>query len=122
MTQRNAATKLASDKRVRELIHRMVRRIVRQFRPEKIILFGSQAQGTPTADSDVDLLVLMPLPRGRLDKADKEIEIGCALRGMRIPKDILVATPEEFERRKDIVGTISYEAARAGKVLYARRV
>lgn len=120
MTRPSAAAKRKSDKRMRALIDRMVARIVRRFRPEKIILFGSQAHGTPTADSDVDLLVLMPLPRGRLDKADKEIAMRCAVRDIHIPKDILVATPEEFERRRDIVGTIAYEAALGGNVLYDR--
>jgi len=42
-------------------IHAMVRRIVRQFRPERVILFGSHARGEAGPDSDVDLLVVMPV-------------------------------------------------------------
>ena len=43
-----------------------------------------------------------------------------AIHDIRIPKDIVVTTPEEFEWRKEIVGTIERPAAREGKVLYAR--
>jgi predicted nucleotidyltransferase len=47
----------------------MVRRIVEQFQPEKIILFGSHACGSADPDSDVDLLVIMPFTGSKLDKA-----------------------------------------------------
>ena len=46
---------------IQEKIDKMVRRIVKKFKPEKIILFGSYARGTPTRDSDVDLLIIMPV-------------------------------------------------------------
>jgi uncharacterized protein len=98
-------------------IRRMVRRIVSQFRPERIILFGSHARGDAGPDSDVDLLVVMPVEGSRREKA---VEIGVALHGIRLPKDIIVTTPEAYESRKEIVGTIERPAAREGKVLYAR--
>ncbi len=96
----------------------MVRRIVSQFRPERIILFGSHARGEAGPDSDVDLLIVMPVEGSRREKA---VEIGVALHDIRVPKDIIVTTPEAFESRKDIVGTIERPAARHGKVLYARK-
>ena len=99
-------------------IKRMVRRIVRQFNPELIILFGSHARGDAGPDSDVDLLVVMRVEGSRRDKA---IEIGVALHDFRIPKDIIVTTPEEFEWRKEITGTIERPATREGKIVYARR-
>jgi predicted nucleotidyltransferase len=95
----------------------MVDRIVARFHPDRIILFGSHARGEAGADSDVDLLVIMPLAGSRREKA---IEIGVAVHDILVPKDILVTTPQDFERRKDIVGTIERPAAREGKVLYAR--
>ena len=98
-------------------IDKMVRRIVKKFKPEKIILFGSYARGTPTRDSDVDLLIIMPVSGS---KREKRIEIGVALHDIRIPKDIIVATPDEVERRKNLVGTIIRPALEEGKVLYAR--
>ena len=98
-------------------IQRMVNRIVRTFRPERIILFGSHARGESDGDSDVDLLVVMPVEGSKRQKA---VEIGVELHDIRVPKDIIVTTPEEFAWRKEIVGTIERPAAREGKTLYAR--
>jgi uncharacterized protein len=99
-------------------IEMMVRRIVRQFRPDRVILFGSHARGEAGPDSDVDLLVVMQVEGSRREKA---VEIAVALHDIRVPKDIIVTTPEDFEWRKEIVGTIERPATREGKVLYARR-
>ncbi len=98
-------------------IQKMVRRIVRRFHPERVILFGSHARGEAGPDSDVDLLVVMPF-KGL--KHHKQVEIRVALHDIRIPKDIIITTPEDFAWRKDVVGTIEYPAVREGKVLYAR--
>jgi predicted nucleotidyltransferase len=98
-------------------IARMVKRIVQQFDPEQVILFGSHARGDAGPDSDVDLLVVMPVKGSRLEKG---VEIRLALREFLGPMDILVTTPADFAWRKDVVGTIEWPAAREGKVLYAR--
>lgn len=98
-------------------IQEMVRRIVEGFEPEKVILFGSYARGDAGPDSDVDLLVIMPTE----SKRDTTISIGVALHAMGLPKDVVVLTPDEFERRKDIVGTIAYPAHHEGRVLYERQ-
>jgi predicted nucleotidyltransferase len=115
-TARTAKTRAATSS-AGEKIDAMVRRIVQRFDPEKVILFGSHARGTAGPDSDVDLLVVMPVEGSKRDKA---IEIGVALHDIRVPKDIIVTTPEEFEWRKEVVGTIERPAAREGTVLYAR--
>jgi len=103
---------------VERAIREMVRRIVRQFHPERVILFGSHARGAAGPDSDVDLLVVMPV-KGLKHK--KQAEIRVALRDIGVPKDIIISTPEEFAWRKDVVGAIEYPAAREGTVLYARK-
>ena len=99
------------------LIGNMVKRIVKQFDPEQIILIGSQARGDATADSDVDLLVVMDVKGSRWEKGS---EIHLALHDFPVPMDILVTTPEDFAWRKDVVGTIEWPASREGKILYAR--
>ena len=99
-------------------IQRMVNRIVKEFQPERIILFGSHARGEGGPDSDVDLLVVLPVQGSRRDKA---IEIGVVLHDVRIPKEIIVTTPEDFEWRKEIVGTIERPAALEGKTLYEKK-
>lgn len=98
-------------------IRRMVKRIVERFQPVRIILFGSHARGLATADSDVDLLVVMPL---HVPKQDVEIEIRKALSDIPVAKDIVVTTPDDFEWRKEIPGTIERPAVLEGRVLYAR--
>jgi len=100
-----------------EQIAQMVDRLVKVARPEQIILFGSRASGTPRQDSDVDFLVVMPLtkPRRRL-----EGDLHAALAGAEIAKDIMVVTPEELIRFRNVPGTIVEPALATGKVVYRR--
>jgi predicted nucleotidyltransferase len=98
-------------------INAMVRRIVERFNPLKIILFGSYARGNAGPDSDVDLLIVMPV---RGSKRKKAVEIGVALHDIKVAKDVIVVTPQEFEWRKDVIGTIEWPAVREGQVLYAK--
>jgi len=98
-------------------IEKMVQRIVERFHPEKIILFGSHARGTAGPDSDVDLLVVMHVQGSRRQKAT---EIDFSLSDREIPLDLLVVTPEQFDRDRDMIGTVIRPAAREGKVLYER--
>jgi uncharacterized protein len=98
-------------------IGEMVRRIAERFDPDQIILFGSHARETARHDSDVDLLVVMPVTGS---KCETRIAIRCTLHDIRVAKDIIVATPDEVERHRNIVGTIIRPALREGKVLYAR--
>jgi predicted nucleotidyltransferase len=102
---------------VQAQIDRMVKRIVKKFHPEQIILFGSQARGDAGPDSDVDLLVVMPVAGS---VRAKRLEISLALPDGPIPVDVIVTTPEDFAWRMDVVGTIEWPATKEGKVLYAR--
>ena len=102
---------------VKKALKQMVELICLGFNPEKIILFGSHARGDAGPDSDVDLLVVMPV---KGSKRARQIEIRVALSGIRVPKDILVTTPEEYAWRKEIPGTVERPAMLEGKVLYAR--
>jgi predicted nucleotidyltransferase len=95
----------------------MVQRIVKKFRPQQVILFGSHARGEAGPDSDVDLLVVMDFKGAA---RDKRLDIRHALHHFLVPMDIIVTTPEDFAWRKEVVGTIEWPAAREGKVLYAR--
>ena len=113
MSQSTAIT----TERAEEIIREMVRRIVEGFHPEMIVLFGSHARGTAGPDSDVDLLVVMPVNGS---KRDLTIRIRKALAGMGLAKDVIVATPEELERYRNLVGTIIYPAMHEGRVLYER--
>lgn len=100
---------------MQSVIDRMARRIVRRFRPEKVILFGSHARGDAGPDSDVDLLVVMEVEGSKHDAA---LAVRLLLHDIRVPKDVIVTTPEDFAWRKDIVGTIEYPATHEGRSLY----
>lgn len=102
---------------VEEAIDEMVRRIVDRFDPEQIILFGSHARGAAGPDSDVDLLVVMPVAGS---KREKQLEVRLALHDLSLPKDVIVTTPEDFAWRKEVPGTIERPASREGRVVYAR--
>jgi len=95
----------------------MVERIVTRFSSEKILLFGSHARGGAGPGSDVDLLVVMKV-EGALRR--KTIEIDQALVDREAPLDLIVVTPETFERDRDPIGTIIRTAAREGRVLHER--
>lgn len=103
--------------KIEKAIKEMVKRIVRQFHPEKIILFGSHARGTSESDSDVDLLVVMSV---KGSKRKTQLKIRTMLHDIRLSKDVIVSDPTEFEWRKDVVGTIEWPAFHEGKVLYAK--
>ena len=106
-----------TDQTTEQAIQMMVQRLVDHFDPDQIILFGSQVRGTAKPGSDVDLLVIMPVSGS---KREKRVEMRVALHDITVPKDILLATPEEVLRDKDLVGTIIRPALREGRVLYAR--
>src|SRR3989442_7760110 len=76
------------------VIRRYARQVAERFQPDKIILFGSYAYGTPHAESDVDILVIMPA-RNQIDQAFK---IRCAVR-TRFPMDLIVRTPASMKWR-----------------------
>ena len=98
-------------------IERFCRRIGEQFGAEKVILFGSYAQGTAKADSDIDLLVVARtnLPAGARYGAVRRL-LGDFPAGF----DIIVETPEEFAQWRTVVNHIVYFADKYGKVLYER--
>ena len=103
---------------VLEGLRRIVAALVERFEPERIILFGSYARGGATSDSDVDLLVVMPLPSG--SRFATIVEMRQAAAHSPFDKDIVVYTPQEFAEYRDVVGTLAYPAAREGIVLYQR--
>ena len=95
----------------------MVDRIVSRFDPSQVLLFGSQARGSATEWSDIDLLVVMS---DVTDKRQAAIEIRRFLGDLLVSKDIVVTTPDEIARRSHVVGTVLHAATREGKVLYER--
>ncbi|MEN6546426.1 MAG: nucleotidyltransferase domain-containing protein [Armatimonadia bacterium] len=95
----------------------IVEQIVTVLDPERIILFGSYARGEAGPDSDVDIAVVAKTdqPRGR-----RTLPLSGSWPHVTFPTDILVFTPEEWERWETVINTIPNEATREGRVLYER--
>ncbi len=91
-------------------------RLVAEFQPEQIWLFGSHAWGEPQEDSDVDLLVVVPesheTPVRRSQRAHR------CLRGLRMPKDVLVETRQEVDRVRESQTSLENLIFREGRRLY----
>ena len=98
-----------------DLVRETIDAIVREFRPEMIIVFGSVAKGTADEYSDLDLLVVMDTNLGNYARAS---EIYRVVYRIPIPKDIIVLTPEEFESEKDNPLSFVSEIVRTGKIFY----
>jgi predicted nucleotidyltransferase len=102
---------------ITELLEEIKRRILAISDPEQIILFGSHARGIAGPDSDLDLLVI----EEGIDAPRREsVRLRAALRGLLVPIDVLVATPNQIERYRNSIGLIYNSILREGKVIYER--
>jgi predicted nucleotidyltransferase len=99
------------------LLEEITRRIRTAATPEKIILFGSHVRGEAGPDSDLDLLVVVS---GVTHPRQESTHIRRALRGLLVPVDVIVATPEQMAQYRDTIGLIYGPALREGMVLYER--
>ncbi len=99
-----------------EQIEEITRRLVAEFAPETVILFGSYAWGHPDENSDLDLLVVVPEsdqpPPRRSARAYR------CLRDIAVPLDILVKTRQEVERTRHVPASLVHEVLERGRVLY----
>ena len=96
-------------------IQQLSERIARAFEPDRIILFGSYAYGSPTEDSDVDLLVVVS-HEGK--SARKAASILSQLRPA-FPVDILVRSADQVQKRISMNDFFMREIVEKGKVLFA---
>ena len=99
-----------------ELLEEMTRRLVEELRPERIILFGSHAWGLPQDDSDVDLFVIVP--ESTEPARVRALRARRALRGLNVPKDVMVRTRAEVERARRVHASLESEVLDRGVVLY----
>ena len=99
-------------------VDEIVQKIVGAFRPRRIVMFGSRARGHVGPESDLDLLVEMESDKRPPQRAADVAQ----LFGLREwAMDVVVYTPEEVRRHRNVLGTLLYTIEREGKVLYEQR-
>ncbi|OGZ20789.1 MAG: hypothetical protein A2W55_02460 [Candidatus Nealsonbacteria bacterium RIFCSPHIGHO2_02_38_10] len=91
---------------------------LKKYKPEKIILFGSHAWGKPNASSDVDILVVK---KSKLSRRIRTAQAEKFLGALPYPVDVLVYTPGEIERRKELGDFFINLILKKGQVIYERR-
>jgi uncharacterized protein len=95
-------------------IQQFVDRVVAEFRPHKVILFGSYAYGSPREDSDVDLMVVMPY-EGSSAQAATRVRLACP---REFPMDLMVRSPKEVRQRIRLGDGFMKEVTSKGIVLH----
>lgn len=100
-----------------KLIAGVVKTIVKNFKPEMIILFGSHARGEATPDSDLDILVIK---ESDLRRDLRATEIDNLFAKRMFPMDIVVYTPDEVRRLKDLEGSFIKDILENGEILYEK--
>lgn len=98
----------------KSVIRSLSRQIAAQFKPQKIILFGSYARGNPRPESDVDLLIVMDTP---LKERQQSLQIRRSL-GVLFGLDLIVRTPKRLAQRLKMGDSFLQDVLKEGKVLY----
>jgi predicted nucleotidyltransferase len=102
-----------------ELLEGIVKRIVDGYSPDKIILFGSYAYGTPTEDSDIDLFIVKDDNRKSVDRFCEVMKILRDVNGVSV--EPLIFTNEELKKRVGLEDDFVLEIINNGKLLYERK-
>jgi predicted nucleotidyltransferase len=98
----------------KEIVHRLVA----EFEPEEIYLFGSHAWGVPNLDSDLDFMVIVS--ESQQPALERARRVQRCLRGVLAPVDVLVKTRAEFERYRPVRASLEAKVYEKGKLVYGR--
>ena len=101
---------------VNNVLEDITKRLVKEFAPERIFLFGSHVWGNPNQDSDLDLLVIVK--HSKLSPAKRACRAYRCLRNIPHPLDILVKTQKEVERFSHVSAALECQILQKGKLLY----
>lgn len=92
--------------------------ILEEITPYQILLFGSYAKGLQNEESDIDLMILIKEKISRKEKLKKLFRIENRFLDLDYRIDILLKNLQDFKEYKDYIGTVNYDIAREGKVLW----
>jgi predicted nucleotidyltransferase len=98
------------------MLEEAVERLKAEFQPEEIYLFGSHAWGTPTDDSDVDLMLILQQSDERPIRRDQRAQ--SCLGRLPFSVDVLVRTRREVNRVREIRGSLTHEVLQKGRKIY----
>ena len=115
-TMVNATTRPMLMPTVQSAIDEAVERLVAEFHPEQIWLFGSYAWGEPTADSDLDLVVVVSASADTYLRRAQRAQM--CMFGIPMGADIMVPTRPEFERFQNVKSSLTYKIINEGTLLY----
>ncbi|HIJ94504.1 MAG TPA: nucleotidyltransferase domain-containing protein [Desulfuromonadales bacterium] len=107
-----SGTNVIDQKFIDDVVERLVK-----IEPAKIILFGSYADGTAHADSDVDILVIKTSVGSKIKEM---IAARKLLKGLKKPFDVIVTTIAEFEFYRNQVNSVHHAADKSGHLIYGR--
>lgn len=116
--KRTEVTKMTTIRAKQQLINKVSKQIKEQYKPEKIILFGSFAWGKPTKDSDLDLLIIKQTNKNYFQRIP---EVRSYLHNFDQAFDILVMTPKEVSKRLRLRDFFVEEIIKKGKIIYDGR-
>ena len=108
---------MSEDRDKEEIINKITERLVQSLKPEKIILFGSYAEGRATPESDIDILTITDerlIPQDRYSLSHK------LFNDFPIVVQLILITPDNYEETKDVIGGIAYPASNHGRILYEK--
>ena len=94
-------------------INKIIKKVVENYQPEKIILFGSYAQGSANEDSDIDLCIIKNTKENFIKRS---LNVRLILRPITIPVDVIIFTPQEFAKKT--INHIAFFANKYGKTVY----
>ncbi len=114
----SASTAASLREKAEPVIQEATRRLVAEFQPEQVWLFGSYAWGEPTEDSDLDLYVIVPA--SGVNSLSRAQQAHRALGNLEMSKDVIVKTREEVDRVKSLCPTLAYKVLHEGRLLYGR--
>ncbi len=98
------------------ILEEITQRLVAEFSPERVILFGSRAWGLPDEKSDIDVLVIVDASAE--SRYERAVRAHRALTGLPASKDVLVETADEFAFRAQAPASLEHKIRQEGRVLY----
>ena len=100
-----------------DTLNKIVESLIALASPSKIILFGSNARGEAAPRSDLDILVV---EKELTAQHAESLRLGRALRHFMLPIDLVVVSEAQFNRYRQVPGTVYYNSQKEGRILYAR--